>query len=394
MRIRLQSKITKNIGKTSILQQTAFWARVKRKHGIESKAFDITVKASDVYTASNCRNDIQDDLLVFFPRIDHDSKIGYVPYGPTIVPSPENQGLFLEELSESLRPHLPPECMMLRYDLLWESLWAKDAFYYTDNGDWTGPPAKPNQEIRLNFDTQKWNLKKPNTNVLPADTIFIDLKKDEDRLLQEMKSKTRYNVRLAYRKGVRVRTADINDLDIWYKLYQETCTRNHIYLDRIEYFHAVLTTTAADARSPAEVELLIAEMNRIPLAAMFLVFSHHRATYLYGASSSTCRNYMATYALQWEAIKRAKKRGCTEYDMFGVSPLPDSSHPLYGLYRFKKGFGGKLYHRMGCWDYPFNPGEYQRFLTAEMNSSGYHSSYDSTGECNNAIKNSMDHTIQ
>ena len=372
MRIQLNSKVTKNISKTSILQQTAFWAKVKQKHGIESKAFDIKVKASDLYAESNRQNYVIDDLLILFPRISNDSNIGYVPYGPTLKPNPENQGLFLEELSESLRPYLPAKCVMLRYDLLWESLWAKSDFYFNDDGDWIGPPSKANQEIRLNFDTKNWNLKKPNTNVLPSDTIFIDLKKDEDRLLQDMKPKTRYNIRLSNRKGVKVRTANINDLDIWYKLYQETCTRNRIYLESIEYFKAVLETDASNAKSPAEVELLIAEINQTPLAAMFLVSSHQRATYLYGASSSTNRNYMATYALQWEAMSKAKNRGCTEYDMFGVSPLADSSHPLYGLYRFKIGFGGKLFHRMGCWDYPFNPGDYKRYLTAEIQNKGYH----------------------
>jgi lipid II:glycine glycyltransferase (peptidoglycan interpeptide bridge formation enzyme) len=81
---------------------------------------------------------------------------------------------------------------------------------------------------------------------------------------------------------------------------------------------------------------------------------------------------MATYALQWEAIQRAKARGCTEYDMFGISSKPEPSHPLYGLYRFKRGFGGTIFHRMGCWDYPLNTELYERYRTAEMTSQGYH----------------------
>jgi lipid II:glycine glycyltransferase (peptidoglycan interpeptide bridge formation enzyme) len=372
MKIQVKSKAIKNLNKTSILQQTAFWAQVKQKHGIGSKAFDVKVNASDLYATSIRQDYILDDLLILFPNIDHNYKIGYVPYGPTIKPGEENQGLFLEELSESLLPYLPPKCLMLRYDLLWQSPWAKDDFYFNENGDWIGPPSKVNQEIRLNFETQKWNLKKANTNILPSDTIFLDLKKDVDQLLNEMKPKTRYNVNLSQRKGVKVRRADIHDLDIWYKLYEETCTRNGMYLHTIEYFHAVLATKISDAKSPAEVELLIAEINNIPLAAMFLVFSGQRATYLYGASSSMKRNYMPTYSLQWHAIKRAKNRGCTEYDMFGVAPKPDHAHPLYGLYRFKKGFGGNLFHRMGCWDYPLNAGIYKRYLAAEMTSQGFH----------------------
>jgi len=372
MKVQVKSKVIKNISKTSVFQQTAFWAQVKRKHGIPSKAFDLKVDASDLYTKSTRQSYILDDLLILFPSIDYDYKIAYVPHGPTVNPSEENQGIFLEELSESLRPYLPSKCLMLRYDLLWESPWAKEDFYFNNDGDWIGPPPKVNQEMRLNFDTQKWNLKKANTNILPSDTIFLDLKKDTNQLLKEMKPKTRYNINLSQRKGVRVRRTDINDLDIWYKLYQETCIRNRIYLQDIEYFQAVLATKTSDTKSPAEVELLIAEIDDTPLAAMFLVFSGQRATYLYGASSSIKRNYMPTYALQWDAIKRAKNRGCTEYDMFGVAPKPDHAHPLYGLYRFKKGFGGNLFHRMGCWDYPFNESSYKDYLTAEMKSQGYH----------------------
>ncbi|MBN2009551.1 peptidoglycan bridge formation glycyltransferase FemA/FemB family protein [candidate division KSB1 bacterium] len=372
MNVQVKNKIVSNINKTSILQQTAFWSRVKQKQGIKSKAFDIKVRVSDLYVTSNSKNNVVDDILILFQNVGDDYVVGYIPYGPTIKPSAENQGVFLEELSEALRPYLPANCVLLRYDLLWESLWANDESYYDENGNWIGPPKKTNQEIRLNFDTQNWNLKKANTNILPSDTVFIDLKKDENNLLKQMKPKTRYNVRLSLRKGVRVRRTDINDLVVWYNLYRETCARNEICLHDIEYFKAVLETNAMNSSSSAEVELLIAELDKRPLAAMFLVFSGKRAAYLYGASSSTNRHYMATYALQWDAIKRAKKNACTEYDMFGVAPRPNPAHPMYGLYRFKVGFGGNLFHRMGCWDYPLDPDKYKAYVISEMKSKGYH----------------------
>jgi len=372
MQLQVKSKGIKNVNRTSVLQQTAFWSKVKRKVGIGSKAFDIKIKASDLHTASSPPDYVVDDVVILFQDIGNAHKIGYVPYGPTIKPSEENQGLFLEELSESLRPYLPPGCLLLRYDLLWESLWAKDDSFFDDSGNWRGPPARVHQETRLNFNTRNWNLKKANTNILPSDTIFIDLKKDENTLLKEMKPKTRYNVRLSARKGVRVREAGFDDLALWYELYKETCARNRIYLQGIDYFKTVLETEARECRSPAKVELLIAEVGSVPLAAMFLVYSHKRATYLYGASASAHRQYMAPHALQWEAIKRAKKRGCAEYDMFGVAPYPDRAHPLYGLYRFKRGFGGRLFHRMGCWDYPLDSGNYELYRSAEMQGEGFH----------------------
>lgn len=371
MRLSIERKSTHHIERTSILQQTAFWSELKGKQGLDSKAFDIKIKASSVLNSSTQYQFIQDDFLILFQDLGNDFKIGYVPYGPTIEPNEEHQGIFLEELSESLRPHLDSRCIMLRYDLLWESPWAKDDSRFLD-GDWIGPPEKQNQELRLNFSTQNWNLKKSNTNILPKDTLFIDLIKEEQDILFQMKSKTRYNIRLSQRKGVEVRKAHMDDIGIWYELYKETSKRNRIFLDHIDYFKTVLKTDAAYTKSPAKVELLIAEHNKKPLAAMFLVYSGKRATYLYGASSSENRNLMAPYLLQWKAIKRAKENGCTEYDMFGIAPYRDPSHPLYGLYRFKTGFGGNVFHRMGCWDYPFDSKIYDVIQTIEMNSKGYH----------------------
>lgn len=108
-----------------------------------------------------------------------------------------------------------------------------------------------------------------------------------------------------------------------------------------------------------------------PLAAMFLVLSSHRAIYLYGASSSSMRNVMPTYALQWKAIQEAKAGKCYEYDMFGIAPNPNPSHPMYGLYKFKNGFGGEIFHQLGCY-YPIDEDKYNRFSACEMNMQGYY----------------------
>jgi lipid II:glycine glycyltransferase (peptidoglycan interpeptide bridge formation enzyme) len=370
MDLQVEAKRSRKIDETSILQQTAFWSDVKRKQGLDSRAFDIKASGEEVYSYATPHKCVRDDLLILFQNIGKGYQIGYVPYGPTMRPNEESRGIFLEALSESLRPFLPKACIVLRYDLLWQSPWAKETDYFDSWGNWQGPPAKASQEIRLNFETDQWNLKKANTNILPSDTLFIDLTKDKSVLLQEMKPKTRYNVRLATRNGVVVRSGGVTDLDTWYELYKQTCKRNGMFLQPLDYFVAVLTATMNNVVSPAEVDLLIAEASGTPLAAMFLVLSGKRATYLYGASSSTNRHLMSTYALQWDAMERAKERGCKEYDMFGVSPNPDPSHPLYGLYRFKTGFGGALFHRMGCWDYPLDGKTYEAYRTSEMAGAG------------------------
>mgnify|MGYP001327293983 CR=1 FL=1 len=371
MELQISKKQVQDIDRAPVLQQTSFWSKFKKKQGVRSKSFDIMIRADDFFPSSPESDDIKDDFLILFQEIGHGCKIGYVPYGPTLEPCEESQGLFLEELSESLRPYLDMNCILVRYDLSWESLWAKDDSRFGGDG-WIGPPEKKNQEIRLNFNTRYWNLKKANTDMLPKDTVFINLANSKEKILGRMKAKTRYNIRLAQRKGVRVRKADLSDLDIWYTLYRETCSRNNIFLHDLSYFRTILCTRAKETRSPAEVELLIAECNETPLAAMFLVYSARRATYLYGASSSSDRNLMAPYLLQWEAIQRAKRRGCTEYDMFGVAPNRDPSHPMHGLYRFKTGFGGEPFHRMGCWDYPLERKKYEAFLLMEMQSQGYY----------------------
>ncbi|MFC6100633.1 lipid II:glycine glycyltransferase FemX [Olivibacter domesticus] len=374
MTLEVDKKETKHVFKTSIIQQTAFWSEVKQQQGVKTIAFDFKIHNTALYSSSidASASYTTADILILLQRIDNEHTIAYVPYGPEIEPEEEYQGQFLEELSESLRPHLPAKCIMIRYDLAWQSHWATEPEHFDCQGNWHGPPEKKYQEFRLNFNTQNWNLQKANSDILPSNTIFLSLKKETSILLKQMKPKTRYNINLSVRKGVQVRDAGMDSLPIWYALYKDTAFRNKLYLNNIEYFRTVLSAQANDSTSPADVHLLIAEVDRVPLAAMFLVIANKRGTYLYGASATTQRNYMATYALQWKAMQIAKQKGCIEYDFFGVSPNPDPSHPMYGLFKFKSGFGGELYHRLGCWDYPLQSEQYTLFKVSEMSSQGYH----------------------
>jgi lipid II:glycine glycyltransferase (peptidoglycan interpeptide bridge formation enzyme) len=363
-----RKKSRKELLKTSIVQQTAFWSEVKKNMGAEPLAFDFSV-SGDRLNIESGRGKAFSDVLVLVSNVGSNSSIAYVPYGPEYEPLQHEQGVFLEELSECIREFLPKNCLMIRYDLLWESFWATDEDYY-DEHRWLGPPDKEFQEIRFNFNTINWNFKKSCTNNLPSSTVFLDLTLDLASIKKSMKPKTRYNTELAGRKGVYV--IEAGDLQTWYALYKETALRNGLYLHSFEYFRTVLGIHSQNTQSPAEVLLLVAMHANQPLAAMFLVISGSRATYLYGASSSRNRNLMAPYALQWHAIKIAKEKNCTEYDMFGIAPQPDPAHPLYGLYRFKTGFGGKIFHTLGCWDYPFDEQGYKFFSFSELQSHGYH----------------------
>ncbi len=369
----LKEKEIKDIYRTSIIQQTAYWSKVKLLQGVETAAFNFKIDKADLPNQTpDTDSFLIGDLLIILQKLDAEHCIAYVPYGPEVEPVEDMQGYFLEQLSEALRTYLPKHCIMIRYDLSWQSLWANEEDCYDLHGNWLGAPDKRLQEIRLNYSTNHWNLRKANTDILPSNTIMMDLKKDTDTLLANMKPKTRYNINLAGRKAVKIRSLDLDSLDIWYELYRQTAQRNNFFLHDINYFRIVLTARANDTQSPADVYLLIAEVNEKPLAAMFLVVTGTRGTYLYGASATENRNYMATYALQWKAMQIAKEKGCTEYDFFGISPQADPAHPMYGLYRFKSGFGGQIYHRMGCWDYPLDQEKYAIYASMEFKNQSYH----------------------
>lgn len=363
MQVTLEEKHTGHINNRTVLQQTAFWAKVKQAHGYDTRAFDMHVKTAKQY---------RDDMLVVIRDIGDHAVMAYVPYGPTFNPGQDSEGQYLETLSESLRPFLPDNCMFIRYDLTWRSPWMDDKNRYDENSQYMGPPEPRVRELRMNINTQKWRLRKAPTDILPAHTVFVDIRQDKNMLLQRMKPKTRYNIRLAKRKGVSVNTVDHEKLPLWYDMYTATTRRNGIISKDIDYFRSVINATKTKHTAKAGIHLLMAEVGDKPLAGMFLAISGKRATYLYGASSKENRNFMGTYALQWKAMKLANKAGCKEYDMFGVAPAPVPSHPMYGLYRFKTGFGGYMYHRQGCWDYPLNEKQYDVYRAVELNGQGYH----------------------
>ncbi len=373
MIVDLEPKVETKIAPTHILQQTAFWARLKKRQGWDVRAFDMAVgRRNHTHGKPLKPQEREGDVLITLRQLGSGSLMAYVPFGPEQLPDEERCGIWLEELSEQLRHFLPGESLFVRYDLNWESPWAADKDFYYPDGTWMGPPDLPIREMRMNFDTRHFRLRKALTDMLPAHTVMLNLNKDNEKLLNSMKPKTRYNIRLSGRKGVKVRRAGMNELPTWFRLYHETYSRNNLASNGAEFFEAVLQTHASDTRSPGEVDLLLAEKEDEPLAGMFLARSGGRATYLYGASSSKQKNLMASYALQWDAIQYAKEKGCDEYDFFGISPFPDPAHPMYGLYRFKTGFGGRIIHRRGCWDYPFDEEGYEQFRIAEMSAPGYH----------------------
>jgi len=383
MSITVEPKPSEHLLPTGIVQQTAFWSRVKSRLGWKAKAFKINGLSPD---AEDGDGTCPDDMLIVTRKVAADASVAYVPFGPEYPPEEDSRGLFLEHISEEVRDFIPRDCIFLRFDLPWNSPYAEDPSNYDDRGCLLDPPEPAARELRMNFGTDRHALRKAPTDIMPPDTILIDLRPSEEAILARMKPKTRYNIGLAGRHGVTVSEESIESLPCWYALYAETAKRDGFFCHEYPHFSTVLaegsgqrnsTREKAEASCPGPVcqtstHLLMARRNGEALAGMILAVSGRKATYLYGASSSGSREHMPSYALQWAAMRLAKSCGAQSYDLFGCSPRPDPEHPLYGLYRFKSGFGGELIHRQGCWDYPLDTKAYELWCAGESTAEGFH----------------------
>jgi lipid II:glycine glycyltransferase (peptidoglycan interpeptide bridge formation enzyme) len=246
----------------------------------------------------------------------------------------------MADLAAALRPLLPKDTAFIRFDPPW----------YTEGTETPPPPVGP-PFVRSAADVQ------------PPDTVLVDLAPSEHDILMAMKPKCRYNIKFAEKRGVTLRRLDAEGLDIFYSIFLETAERDGINIHSLEYYK---TLFAHCSNYPGqELRLYLAEHEGDSLGALIVLIRGREAVYLYGASSNRKRNLMAAYALQWRAMKDARAAGCTEYDLFGIAPGNDPSHPMAGLYRFKTGFGGRVIHRPGCWDYVYKPLTKNIFSAAE-----------------------------
>jgi len=206
----------------------------------------------------------------------------------------------------------------------------------------------------LSYDLQATSYKLLDCpSVQPKTTLILDLSKSEDDLLVEMKQKTRYNIRLAEKKGVKVEKASEIDLDQIWKLFDETSRRDKFSLHSKEYYQKMLETDMA--------HLFTAHHENDLLAAMILLIHQDEAVYLHGASSSNKRNLMAPNLMQWQAIKFAKSKECKTYDFWGIQNTEDGGRRTDGVTRFKLGFGGKIVKYPGCSEIPLQGFNYQLF---------------------------------
>ncbi len=192
---------------------------------------------------------------------------------------------------------------------------------------------------------------RPASPVQMRSSIWVDLSATEDEILARQKQKTRYNTRLAERKGVIVEAARADDLEEWYEMYELTAKRDGFVIYRLEYYRRVL-----DILGESGLARLLLARHDGDLLAGIIVFRFGRlAQYMYGASSNEKRNLMAPYLLQWEGMRWAKHEGATIYDLWGIPDRLEETEDLWGVYRHKRGYGGEIVRYIGAFDIVQSP---------------------------------------
>ena len=195
-------------------------------------------------------------------------------------------------------------------------------------------------------------------------SVLVDVMEEEDQILARMKSKTRYNIRLSDRKGITIRQGDEKDLADLYHMYANTSVRGDFTI-RSEDYYQVLWRTFMGEKSVSKkdpiAQPLIAEFEGQPVAGAVIFRFGDRAWYLHGMSLPEHSEKMAPHLIQWEAMRWAKSQGCKVYDMWGAPDVFDESDSMWGVYRFKRGYGGEVVRTMGAWDYPAKPFIYRLY---------------------------------
>ncbi len=346
--------------------QSRYWAELKRRFGWSACA----VRA----LPSGERDAVFHDLhLAMTRRVAPGFTLAYVPHGPELrSPTEIAEGGALErelelitslrEFGQELASAIDTSVAMLRFDPPWEL----DIGAATGRLDETeAAQAGAARDAARRSAARNAGLRAPGVEIQPRATVLIDVTQDEEALLAGMKSKWRYNLRLAAKRGVSVESAGPGLLSRWYALYRETAARDRIAIHSEQYYRAVFEVAAATPDGP-EIELLLAYHEGELLAGIVVGYYRGRATYLYGAASNRKRNLMPAYALQWEAMQRAKAAGMRVYDLFGIPRTSSDRHRMQGLYRFKTGFGGRIVERPGCLDLPIQPLRYRAFRAVEL----------------------------
>jgi peptidoglycan pentaglycine glycine transferase (the first glycine) len=311
------------------LLQTSRWGRLKRSFGWQDQI--VALSDGGRFTGGA--------LILFRPLPLGMGSIAYVPRGPVVDWSNEAQvEALMEALDEAARAH---RAVLLKLE-----------------PDSLDTPLLRERLSQLGF------CPSPQT-VQPPRTIVVDLSGTEEELLARMNQGTRRKIRLAARKGITVRRGDISDLASFNALMRVTGQRDAFGVHSPDYYRQ-----AFELFAPDHAALLMASYEGKDVAGLMVFAWGRTALYLYGASSNEERERMPNHALQWEAIRWARERACTTYDLWGIPDADEAEleaqferrhDGLWGVYGFKRGFGGRVVRAVGTWDKAYQPLGYRAY---------------------------------
>jgi lipid II:glycine glycyltransferase (peptidoglycan interpeptide bridge formation enzyme) len=325
------------------LLQTWEWGQVKRRFGWEPQTK--TWQSADGSLAAAA---LILGRTVAIPGLPARLRVLYVPKGP-LLRDWEQVALRRQVLGDLRELALKQGAIFIKID--------PDVRLGTgipgsaqDSGDAVG------ESVRRDLLNLGWRFS--SEQVQFRNTVLVDLQPPPEALLERMKQKTRYNIRLAERKGVTVRLASLDDLDLLYRMYAETAVRDGFVIREQEYYLTVWKIFL----QAGMLEPLIAEVDNQPVAGVVIFRFAGLAYYMHGMSLPVHREKMPNYLLQWEAMLRARQAGCSVYDLWGAPDEFQTGDALWGVYRFKEGLGGKLVRYIGAWDLPVRPLFYRVYM--------------------------------
>jgi peptidoglycan pentaglycine glycine transferase (the first glycine) len=309
-----------------VLQQSA-WGDLK-------SAFGWT---ADIATISDGSRITGGALLLFRPLPFRLGTMAYLPMGPLLT-NPADEPALWRAVHQCAREH-------------------RAAFLKWEPGIYTEGEPRP--------DFAALGFRPSPQTIQPPRTILIDISGDEDTILARMNQGTRRKIRQGLKNGIRYYEAQAADVDTFTAMMNTTGERNAFGVHSASYYKK-----AFDLFVPHDAALILAEhqddisSSGDALAGIMVFAKGKTAWYLYGASSNIKRNLMAAYGVQWKAIQWAKARGCTIYDMWGIPDEDEAtleaafetrSDGLWGVYGFKRGWGGQVVRSLGAWDKVYNP---------------------------------------
>lgn len=200
----------------------------------------------------------------------------------------------------------------------------------------------------------------PNPYAVHVRTEWVlDLRPDEKDILAGMKEKWRYNVRLAGRKGVTVRRGDGQaDLDSFYRIYETTSERDQFFIHNKQHYEDVMRLYSEGDRAA----LFLAEYEGKAIAGIIVLCLGRWSWYMYGASSNEQRNLMPNHLLQWTGMQWAKSHSCWYYNFRGIPDVLEEGQDLWGVYVFKRGFGGHPLRFLETHDLVYQPLIYKVYM--------------------------------